>query len=49
MGLQVKIWDPSVKCSYAAVKFLNAYISIVSLQNKTKKKKKKKKKKNTHI
>ena len=45
MELGVKIWDTSVKCSYAAVKFLNAYISIVSRQKK--KKKKKKKKKNT--
>ena len=30
----VKIWDTSVKCSYAAVKFLNAYISVVSRQKK---------------
>ena len=32
MGLEVKIWDTSVKCSYAAIKFLNAYIPIVSRQ-----------------
>ena len=34
-GLEVKIWDTSVKCFYAAVKLLNAYISIVSRQKCT--------------
>ena len=33
-GLEIKICDTFVKCSYAAVKFLNAYISIVSRQKK---------------
>ena len=32
MGLEVKIWDTFVKCSYAVVKFLNVFISIVSRQ-----------------
>ena len=32
-GLEVKIWDTSIKCSYAAVTFLNAYITRTCLYN----------------